>query len=107
MSEDTPTTLPPFDPKSNEARFLEALNPKKSVSQSAPQYFMEVDRERAKIGLSPEQLRYIQALENIANDAYDLWVQLGQDKEKLCAADLYDSLSLVDFMHSGGESNGQ
>ena len=57
------------------------------------------DRERAKIGVSAQTLTYIEALEKIASDAFDLWIQLGQEKEKRCADDLYDALAQVDFMH--------
>jgi hypothetical protein len=65
----------------------------------------EIDRERAKVGLSPDQLAYVEALEKIANDAYDLWIKLGQANERRCADDLYDSLAQVDFMHDEDESN--
>jgi hypothetical protein len=65
--------------------------------------FYKIDRERAKIGLSPQSLAYIEALEKIANDAYDLWIQLGSPKAKMCADDLYDALAQVDFMQDESE----
>ncbi len=65
--------------------------------------FYKIDRERAKIGVSSQTLAYIETLEKIANDSYDLWIQLGQAKEKLCADDLYDALAQVDFMQDESE----
>lgn len=61
-------------------------------------YFMELDRERAKIGLNPDQLAYVEALEKVAHDAFDLWMFRGLSAEQKGADDLYDSLSVVNFM---------
>jgi hypothetical protein len=63
----------------------------------------QIDRERAKIGVSPQTLAYIDALEQIAEAGYDPWTKLGQAQEKRCADDFYDALAQVDFMHDESE----
>jgi hypothetical protein len=69
--------------------------------------FEQIDRERAKIGVSPQTLAYIETLEAIAEAGFCLWIQLGQAKEKHCANDLYDELAKVDFMHEEDEQTGE
>ena len=75
--------------------------------ETKTEIFYRLDRERAKIGVSPQTLTYIETLEAIAEAGFCLWIQLGQPKEENCASDLYDELAKVDFMHEEDEQTGE
>jgi hypothetical protein len=69
-------------------------------TEEQTQYFTQLEREKAKTGVTPETLAYIEALENVAKHAYDLWATRGMVEEAECADNLYDSLVCVDFMQA-------
>lgn len=61
--------------------------------------FTQTERAKAKALAPNDTQAYIEALEKIAEEAYNLWIQMGQPMEKMCASDLYDALAVVDFLH--------
>lgn len=69
--------------------------------------FYQSNRERAKEGVSPETLAYIEVLERIAENGYKLWTQLGKLGEEEASNILLDALAGVDFMHGEEEIEGQ
>ncbi len=48
--------------------------------------------------LPSDTLRYIEALEAVAEAAFNLWIQVGSPRQKEMADDLYDALAVVDFL---------
>ncbi len=66
--------------------------------------FYKDDRERIKgrSMLPTETLRYIEALEKIADAAIDLWRVTPHGKSELvasCANDLYDAITVVNWLN--------
>jgi hypothetical protein len=63
----------------------------------------KAERDTAKAAISSmndgNAMDYLEALEKIAEAGYNLWVQMGQPRQKEMEGDLYDALAVVDFMH--------
>ncbi len=62
--------------------------------------FYKDERERIKSRsmLPTDTLRYIEALEAVAEAAFNLWIQVGSPRQKEMLDDLYDALAVVDFL---------